>query len=74
MLLSRQLSPSQRPTQGSPSIGETRAGDLLLRKFSKAQKDCLRRYELNGRMGGEEFAVLLPSTDLAQARLTAERL
>jgi len=49
-------------------------GDLLLREFSKALKDFLRSYDLSGRMGGEEFAVLLPKTSLAQARLTAERL
>lgn len=50
------------------------AGDQVLRVFGGALKGFLRRYDLSGRMGGEEFAALLPETSLAQARLTAERL
>jgi len=50
------------------------AGDRVLSEFGKALKEFLRSYDLSGRMGGEEFAVLLPKTSLAQARLTAERL
>lgn len=50
------------------------AGDLVLSEFGKALKEFLRSYDLSGRMGGEEFAVLLPKTSMAHARLTAERL
>ena len=34
----------------------------------------MRDSDIAGRMGGEEFAVLLPETDLEQASIVAERL
>ena len=34
----------------------------------------MREIDLAGRMGGEEFAILLPETSLEQARQVAERL
>ena len=49
-------------------------GDEALRQFADACCGVLRTNDLLGRMGGEEFAVLLPETDLAAARLVAERI
>jgi diguanylate cyclase (GGDEF)-like protein len=37
-------------------------------------RQTLRDWDVMGRMGGEEFAVLLPDTDATQALLVAERL
>jgi diguanylate cyclase (GGDEF)-like protein len=33
-----------------------------------------RKSDLVGRVGGEEFAVLLPETSLSRARIVAERM
>jgi len=50
------------------------AGDRVLRWFAELTQSCLRRVDLFGRLGGEEFCVLLPDTGLAGAREFAERL
>lgn len=49
-------------------------GDTVLRHFASLVRYCLRKSDFAGRMGGEEFAVLLPDTDLQAARALAERL
>ena len=49
-------------------------GDAVLRSFAEILRDSLRSSDLAGRVGGEEFAVLLPHTDLAGAVLLAERI
>ena len=49
-------------------------GDTVLRSFAEILRDSLRSSDLAGRVGGEEFAVLLPHTDLAGALLLAERI
>ena len=51
-----------------------RTGDLVLRNLATVLSRELRAVDTAGRVGGEEFAVLLPQTDLAEARQTAERL
>lgn len=51
-----------------------RTGDLVLRHLSRTLGETLRTIDLCGRLGGEEFAVLLPETDAAAAFETAERL
>jgi diguanylate cyclase (GGDEF)-like protein/PAS domain S-box-containing protein len=51
-----------------------RAGDLTLRHLSRMLNETLRNIDLCGRLGGEEFAVLLPETDAPAAMETAERL
>ena len=51
-----------------------RTGDLVLRHLSRILGETLRAIDLCGRLGGEEFAVLLPETDTAAAFETAERL
>ena len=50
------------------------AGDQALRAVAGVVKTQLRAYDIAGRFGGEEFAVLLPHTQPAQARRIAERL
>jgi two-component system, cell cycle response regulator len=51
------------------------AGDVVLQKFVKrVQKGLPRAYDWCARLGGEEFAVVLPQTDLAGAAVVAERL
>jgi diguanylate cyclase (GGDEF)-like protein len=49
-------------------------GDEALRLFAGAARPLLREHDLMGRLGGEEFALLLPGTGLDGARLVAERL
>lgn len=50
------------------------AGDAVLRAFAEAMRASLRDTDLPARIGGEEFAVLMPSTDLAGAMIPLERL
>lgn len=50
------------------------AGDIVLRDFADTAGRLLREYDLFGRYGGEEFAVLLPGTDQAESIKIAERL
>ncbi len=49
-------------------------GDKALRAVTGALREQLRSYDLAGRFGGEEFAILLPQTHEAQALGIAERL
>ncbi len=50
------------------------AGDLALHTVVDICKKELRTIDMIGRLGGEEFAVMLPETKLSGARTTAERL
>ncbi|MGB3737012.1 MAG: GGDEF domain-containing protein [Ilumatobacter sp.] len=50
------------------------AGDAVLEHVAYVVRKQLRRFELFYRLGGEEFAILLPDTDLASATSLAERL
>src|SRR6185436_11318492 len=50
------------------------AGDDVLKLISATFAWGLRDADVCGRIGGEEFAVVLPETGLAQAMQTAERL
>ncbi len=50
-------------------------GDAVLKKIAeRIQKILPRPYDWLARLGGEEFAVVLPQTDLAGAAVVAERL
>lgn len=49
-------------------------GDAVLRTFVAGARQVVRASDLLGRVGGEEFAVLLPHTDAAGALSMAERL
>jgi diguanylate cyclase (GGDEF)-like protein/PAS domain S-box-containing protein len=50
-----------------------RVGDFVLKEFGKLCRQNLRTFDAVGRVGGEEFAVLLPKTDYEQAMTVAER-
>jgi diguanylate cyclase (GGDEF)-like protein len=50
------------------------AGDQVLRRVAETVAAAIRPYDLLGRLGGEEFAVLLPDIDGAMAAMIAERL
>ncbi|MCX6547942.1 MAG: GGDEF domain-containing protein, partial [Acidobacteria bacterium] len=50
------------------------AGDQVLRAFGAWATASLREADLAGRIGGEEFLMVLPETDLAGAQPFAERL
>ncbi|MBL8279366.1 MAG: GGDEF domain-containing protein [Pelomonas sp.] len=50
------------------------AGDAALRQMVQELRPCVRDVDRFGRLGGEEFCVLLPDTDLAGAALVAERM
>jgi diguanylate cyclase (GGDEF)-like protein/PAS domain S-box-containing protein len=49
-------------------------GDAALRTLAARIAECVRNTDIYGRLGGEEFAVLLPDTDQAMAVMVAERL
>ncbi len=49
-------------------------GDTVLKSLATRIEDHLRRSDIAARWGGEEFAVLLPDTNLDEARLVMERL
>jgi diguanylate cyclase (GGDEF)-like protein len=48
-------------------------GDAVLQMFAKLARDTLRASDVVGRLGGEEFVAVLPST-LAEAAVAAERV
>jgi len=50
------------------------AGDRVLEEFGKNLRDLIRSCDIAGRLGGEEFGILLPGADLPMAASMAERL
>ncbi len=50
------------------------AGDRFLRSVGEVIKGSLRSHDIPCRYGGEEFAVLLPETEPAEAIVIAERI
>ena len=49
-------------------------GDQVLRLVAHLIRNTLKDAEIVGRYGGEEFGIILPSTPLADAKVTAERI
>jgi diguanylate cyclase (GGDEF)-like protein len=49
-------------------------GDEMIVHLANLARDCKRECDVLARIGGEEFALLLPETDLQQAQVVAERL
>ncbi len=49
-------------------------GDAVLRKIARILQDNLRKTDILGRYGGEEFGVILPDTDQKGAMVIAEKL
>ena len=50
------------------------AGDQVIIEFTERCKNILRQSDIIGRVGGEEFAVLLPETSEKGALILAERI
>lgn len=50
------------------------AGDIVLRSLSLVAMEQKRAQDTFGRLGGEEFGLLLPETNLEQAKVVAERI
>lgn len=55
------------------SFGHDR-GDIALQTIADAIKGMLRGADIVGRIGGEEFGVFLPGSNLVQANAVAERI
>jgi diguanylate cyclase (GGDEF)-like protein len=49
-------------------------GDEAIKAVAEACLQGKRKSDIVGRVGGEEFAVLLPETSLTRARIVAERI
>lgn len=59
------------------SINDTHGhlfGDHVLQGVAEVIVDCCRKSDIMARYGGEEFVILLPNTELQQARGVAEKL
>lgn len=50
------------------------AGDAVLQAVCTRWRAVLRNIDLLGRIGGEEFAILLPDSDFSATQIVAERL
>ncbi len=50
------------------------AGDRVLNQFGEMLRDTCRRSDVIGRLGGEEFAILVPETSAEAARTLATRI
>jgi diguanylate cyclase (GGDEF)-like protein len=50
------------------------AGDLVIIAAAGAIRPCLRSGDIPARLSGDEFAILLPDTDTANAGIVAERI
>jgi diguanylate cyclase (GGDEF)-like protein len=59
------------------SINDTyghQTGDEVLRRVARTFAEAVRELDLPGRYGGEEFAVVLPGTNLTGGRALAEKI
>jgi diguanylate cyclase (GGDEF)-like protein len=50
------------------------AGDEVLRRLAQVLEQRVRACDIIGRLGGEEFAVILPDTDSVGARTLAQAI
>jgi diguanylate cyclase (GGDEF)-like protein len=55
------------------SLGH-RAGDELLKGLAELLRACMRERDVMARIGGDEFAIILPQTPSTQARAIAQRI
>ena len=51
-----------------------RAGDAMIKHISDHIRHCVREIDVAARYGGDEFAIILPNTSLADALVVAQRL
>jgi diguanylate cyclase (GGDEF)-like protein/PAS domain S-box-containing protein len=49
-------------------------GDVVLRVVSVRMKEALRKHDLIGRVGGEEFLIICPESSLEDTAVVAERI
>ncbi len=49
-------------------------GDKVIIKLARTINDIIRSTDIAGRIGGEEFAIILPETESSEAKELAERL
>ncbi len=49
------------------------AGDIVIKNIGKLMKENLRKSDIVGRLGGEEFGVVLPNISLNKAEIVAEK-
>lgn len=49
-------------------------GDTVIKSFTEACNKCLREEDIFGRIGGEEFAILLVASELENSMVVAERI
>lgn len=50
------------------------AGDTIIKEFAEIIKKNLRKTDIAGRIGGEEFAIILPNTSIDNALILATRI
>lgn len=50
------------------------AGDEVLRRFATLARSSIRDQDIIGRLGGEEFAIILPNATIDQAHLVCDRV
>jgi diguanylate cyclase (GGDEF)-like protein len=50
------------------------AGDAAIKKVSTKIQTCIRKIDIAARYGGDEFAVILPSSTIEDAKTVAERI
>jgi diguanylate cyclase (GGDEF)-like protein len=50
------------------------AGDRLLKKFAKILRNEIRDIDFVGRIGGEEFMIIFPETDIEKSAKACERI
>jgi diguanylate cyclase (GGDEF)-like protein/PAS domain S-box-containing protein len=50
------------------------AGDMVITKVGIALSEFIRRIDIAGRYGGDEFCIVLPETSLKEAKSAAQRL
>jgi diguanylate cyclase len=49
-------------------------GDHVLREIARVCREVTRNVDVAGRIGGDEFAILMPNTELAAGQVVCERL
>jgi diguanylate cyclase (GGDEF)-like protein len=50
------------------------AGDFVLRTFSHSIRSSIRRHDILGRWGGQQFLMILPETDLQGGQIISEKI
>ena len=67
-------SPVAEGANVAPRGSEARAGDAVVKHVAALVARTVRSTDLVGRLGGEEFIILVPATNLVAARKLAEKV